>query len=156
MISEQDLQSLAVGTFSQPPYVSSPCDALNPLPTNASPEQVQQTIANARNTVVSRNFVSTFRCLAREYMTGATPLPANTQNLFTAISWKTIHNRRVALRNETARNLQCSVDDVSNTHPRVTQHMKVCACCGTTCVSQCGAGWCGAVEPAPELSCAPT
>lgn len=126
MISEQHLQSLAATTFDNPPYVNDPSAVLNPLPTNASPEQVQQTIANARNSVVSRNFVSTFRCLPREYMTGATPLSPSAQKLFTAISWKTIQNRRTALRNGTARHLQCSIDNVSDTHPRVTHHMKVC------------------------------
>ena len=125
MISEQHLQSLASATFDSPPYTNEPSVALNPLPSSASREEVQHTIANARNTVVSRNFVSTFRCLPREYMTGATPLPPSAQKLFTAISWKTIQNRRTALRNETARHLQCNVDDVSHTHPRVTQHMKV-------------------------------
>ena len=126
MISEHHLQSLATATFDCPPYTNEPSTTLNPLPTNASPEEVRATIANARNTVVSRNFVSTFRCLPREYMTGATPLPPSAQKLFTAISWKTIKNRRIALRNETARHLQCCLDDVCDTHARVTQHMKVC------------------------------
>jgi len=124
MISEQHLQNLTAQTFSQQPYTNDASAPLNPLPTNASPEQVQATILNARNTVVSRNFVSTFRCLPREYMTGATPLTPCAQKFFTSISWKTIESRRTALRNETARDTQDSVHNISTTHPQVVQHMK--------------------------------
>jgi len=126
MISEARLQQLAADTLRQPPYLNQPFHTLNPLPANASQQQVHDAIENARSTVVSRNFVSTFRCLPRDIMTGATPLPSSTQSLFTAMSWKTIQNRRLALRNETARSMQCGLNNVSDTHPKVTQHMKAC------------------------------
>lgn len=124
MISEQHLRNLTTQTFSQSPYMNEPTACLNPLPTNASPEQVEATIRNAPNTVVSRNFVSTFRCLPREFMTGATPLMASAEKFFTSISWKTIESRRTALRNETARDTQNYFENISTTHPQVVQHMK--------------------------------
>lgn len=118
------LQQLATQTFAQPPYTCQPASELNPLPPTASPEEVDRVIQNAVHTVRSRNFVSTFQCLPKDVLCGVTPIHSSNKRLFTNVSWKALIDRREALRYESARAMQCSVDTISDTHEHIVKYMQ--------------------------------
>lgn len=118
------LQQLATQTFARPPYTCESAHELNPLPPSASPEEVQHVVQNAVHTVKSRNFVSTFQCLPKDVLCGVIPTQKTNKRLFTNVSWKALHDRRDALRNETARLLQTSSDQVPDTHEHIVKYMR--------------------------------
>jgi len=93
------------------------------LTADASPAEFEAAVQTAKSSVISQNFVATFRSLPHEILSGATPMQKQQAPYFTQLSWEAVQERRAALRSETARMTQVNVDTISPTHPEIVRHM---------------------------------
>ena len=117
------LRSVAATTQTRPVQPLHPMTETPLLTADASAAEFEAAVQAAKCSVISQNFVATFRSLPSAILTGATPLQKHHAAYFTQLSWEAVEERRVALRSETARMSQVNVDTIAATHPDVARHM---------------------------------